>query len=229
MLGLMGRKKGMTQIFDDAGNLIPVTVIEAGPCVVTQKKNKASDGYSALQLGFGVAKAKHVRKPQQGHLKAQGKNLGFYRTLKEFRTANVEQFEVGDVVGVQDFSEVNMVKVAGTSKGKGFQGVIKRHHKHGGPASHGSTFHRSTGSIGMCAWPGRVLKNMKLPGQMGDVKVTTRNLQVAKLLPDENLILIRGAVPGAKNSLVTIYAQNKDFEKKNEQKDVKEENGSASS
>ncbi len=205
MSGILGKKLGMTQIFNEAGDVVPVTVIQAGPCVVVQKKAKESDGYEAVQLGFEEIPEKREKKlarPFLNHFKK--KNVKPYRFLKEIDLPKDTALEVGQVVTVEAFKVGDIVKVTGTSKGKGFQGVIKRHKKKGGPASHGSRFHRTTGSIGQRTSPGEVFKNMKLPGHMGDRRVTVRNLKVVGVRPQENLLLVLGAVPGAKNNIVMI-------------------------
>ncbi|MBI1908680.1 MAG: 50S ribosomal protein L3 [Deltaproteobacteria bacterium] len=226
MMGLLGKKLGMTQIFDTQGNEIPVTVIQAGPCVVTQKKLTAKEGYDAVQVGFEEVpekKTARLGKPRVGHFKKN--NLKAHRVLKEFRTT-AEPYLIGQVLTVGHFKVGDAVDVIGVSKGKGFQGVIKRHGKHGGPASHGSTLHRSTGSIGQRTSPGEVFKNMKLPGHMGDDQVTVRNLKVVQLRPEENLLFVRGAVPGANKGLLVVKNRAADFEKrlviekKEESKDV---------
>ncbi len=214
MLGLIGKKIGMTQIFDAGGNLIPVTVVEAGPCTVVQKKTKEKDGYDAIQLGYG--KRKTVRIPKARRLHCEKKNLDFFPVLKEFKPAKIEGFEVGQILTVNAFREGDLVDVVGKSKGRGFQGVMKRHGKHGGPMSHGSDFHRRTGSIGMRTWPGRVFKNTRLPGHMGDERVTVRNIRVAQVRPEDNVLLLKGAVPGARNGIVTIINRSDDFESRNE-------------
>lgn len=195
----------MTQVFDEAGDVVPVTVIEAGPCVVVQKKSADRDGYNAIQIGFGEVPEKKAPKRGKallGHFKKKG--LKPYRHLREFHIGKDDAFEVGQILTVGAFQPGDRVKVTGISKGKGFQGVIKRHGKAGGPASHGSRFHRTTGSIGQRTSPGEVFKNMKLPGHLGDEKVTVKNLEVFQVRSDENLLLVRGAVPGAKNNLVVI-------------------------
>jgi large subunit ribosomal protein L3 len=200
--GLIGKKLGMSQIFADDGRRIPVTVIQAGPCVVTQKKTAGKDGYDALQLGFDELEAGRLSRAELGHLKSAGK--GGFRTLREFRIDSVDAYSVGDVVGVDQFAEGEFVDVVGTSKGKGFQGVIKRWGFKGGRASHGSRFHRAPGSIGASAWPSRVFKNMGMPGQMGNEQVTVQRLQVVRVDAKRNLLLIKGAVPGAKNGVVVV-------------------------
>ncbi len=201
MSGLLGKKIGTTQIFNDSGDIIPVTVVQAGPCVVVQKKTKENDGYEAIQLGFEELKESKASRPYKNHFAK--KNLKPYRYLREFRLQDAA-YEVGSILNVDAFKVGDRVKVTGTSKGKGFAGVIKRHGKAGGPASHGSRFHRTTGSIGQRTSPGEVFKNMKLPGHMGSERVTVKNLEIVQVRREENLLFIRGAIPGAKNNLVMI-------------------------
>lgn len=200
--GILGKKLGMTQIFAADGRRIPVTVVEAGPCVVMQKKTVATDGYNAIQVAFGSRKAHRVNKPEMGHFRKVGK--GAFSNLRELRVENVDEYNIGDEITCAVFAGGDVVDVTATSKGKGFQGVIKRWNFSGGRATHGSMFHRSGGSIGASAWPSRVFKGKKMAGQMGNVRVTTQNLQIVEVRPDENLILVRGAVPGPKNGLVLI-------------------------
>ncbi len=202
MSGLLGKKLGMTQIFGEAGDVVPVTVIEAGPCVVVQRKRKESDGYEAVQVGFEEIPERKTTKPYRTHFTK--KNLKPFRFLKEFRVTAENPLDVGQTVTVEAFQVGDLVKVTGISKGKGFQGVMKRHGKAGGPASHGSRFHRTTGSIGQRTSPGEVFKNMKLPGHLGDDRVTVRNLKVVQVRASENLLFLRGAVPGARNNVVMI-------------------------
>ena len=192
----------MTQIFTETGVTVPVTVIEVGPCIVTQVRTKDRDGYEAIQVGFGDIKAKHLNKPQQGHLKGAGRLL---RTLREFPADSVEDHTVGDVLTAEVFSNGQIVDVIGTSKGRGFQGVVRRHGFSGGPKTHGqSDRHRAPGSIGAGTDPGRVFKGTRMAGRMGNHRVTVQNLQVVKIVADKNLVLVRGSVPGAKNGLVLI-------------------------
>lgn len=206
-LGLLGRKKGMTQIFGKDGAVIPVTVVQCGPCTVIEKRNKEKNGYEAVQLGFETVKKKErLSKPVQKYF--EKKNLGIFATLKEFRTAS-QNFEVGQVIGANLFQVGDLVDVQGVTKGRGFQGVIKRHGKHGGPDAHGSDFHRRPGSIGMRTWPGRVFKNTRLPGRMGNDNVTIKNLTVVDVKPDQGLVLIEGGIPGTRNGLVVIYKRDK--------------------
>ncbi|MCX8044385.1 MAG: 50S ribosomal protein L3 [Desulfobacterota bacterium] len=201
-LGLIGKKIGMTQIFSSDGEIVPVTVIEAGPCVVVQKKDRNRDGYSALQLGYGQIKPEKLTKPLQGHFKKLGGKA--FSVLKEFRTDAHEGYQVGDQIDVNIFSRGERVSVSGISKGKGFAGNIKRWGFNRGPMSHGSKFHRVVGSIGSSAWPSRVFKGKRMPGHLGAEKVTVKNLEIVDLRADENIVLVRGAVPGGKNSIVTI-------------------------
>ena len=202
MLGLLGRKLGMTQLFDADGAMVPVTVLEVGPCTVVQCKGAGAEGYDGLQLGFGSTKPKRISKPQRGHFTKRG--LELFRHLGEFRTEHVGEFEVGDVLCVAGFEKGDKVNVRGVTKGRGFQGVIKRWGKHGGPASHGSDFHRRPGSIGMRTWPARIFKNTRLPGHMGCNAVTVRNLEVVEVRPDDNVLLVKGAIPGPRNGFVVV-------------------------
>ena len=201
MKGILGKKLGMTQIFTEEGIVVPVTVVEAGPNVVTQVKTVEKDGYNAIQVGFEDAKEKSLNKPQKGHLAAA--NV-LKKHLKEFRVDAVEEFTVGQEIKADLFAAGEKIDVTGTSKGKGFQGPIKRHGQSRGPESHGSRYHRRPGSMGACSFPGRVFKNKKLAGHMGSVKVTVQNLEVFRLDADKNLILVKGAIPGPKGSMVTI-------------------------
>ena len=201
MKGILGKKLGMTQIFTEEGIVVPVTVVEAGPNVVTQVKTVEKDGYNAIQVGFEDAKEKSLNKPQKGHLAAA--NV-LKKHLKEFRVDAVEEFTVGQEIKADLFAAGEKIDVTGTSKGKGFQGPIKRHGQSRGPESHGSRYHRRPGSMGACSYPGRVFKNKKLAGHMGSVKVTVQNLEVVRVDADKNLILVKGAIPGAKGSVVTI-------------------------
>ena len=197
----MKEKLGMTQIFTEEGIVVPVTVVEAGPNVVTQVKTVEKDGYNAIQVGFEDAKEKSLNKPQKGHLAAA--NV-LKKHLKEFRVDAVEEFTVGQEIKADLFAAGEKIDVTGTSKGKGFQGPIKRHGQSRGPESHGSRYHRRPGSMGACSFPGRVFKNKKLAGHMGSVKVTVQNLEVVRVDADKNLILVKGAIPGPKGSMVTI-------------------------
>ena len=200
--GILGKKIGMTQIFEENGNVIPVTAIQAGPCVVIQKKTKENDGYSAIQLGYGEAKQKQVTKPEKGHfLKV---NLTLKKYLKEFRLENSEDYSVGDEIKADIFNAGEKIDISGISKGKGFQGVIKRHNAHRGPMEHGSMYHRRPGSMGATTTPGRVFKGKKLPGHMGNEKVTIQNLTVVNIDAEKNILLVKGAVPGQKGGLLYI-------------------------
>lgn len=200
MTGILGKKLGMTQVFTEDGEQIPVTVIEAGPCPVTQVKTKESDGYDALQIGFGDVKEKKLNKPEAGHLKKAG--VGAKKYLAEIRGR--EEAQVGDEITVEAFEVGQSVKVSGVSKGKGFAGVIKRHGFAGGPGSHGSHFHRAPGSVGASATPSRVFKGLKLPGQMGNKKSTQLGLTVVATDVERNLLLVKGSVPGSKDSIVFV-------------------------
>ena len=200
--GLIGRKVGMTQVFDEKGNVIPVTVVEAGPCVIAQIKTIDNDGYEAIQLGFGNIKDKHITKPQKGHFTKS--KLTAKKHLREFRLDSIEGMKVGDELKADVFEVGEKVDVQGTTKGKGFQGVIKRHGQHRGPMGHGSMYHRRPGSMGACSTPSRVFKGKKLPGHMGSIKVTVQNLDVVKVDLDKNVLLIKGSVPGAKGAILKI-------------------------
>jgi large subunit ribosomal protein L3 len=200
--GLLGRKIGMTQVFGSTGEVIPVTVLEVGPCVVTQLRTKDRDGYDAVQIGFGEVSPKSLTRPQQGHLKGAGRLV---RHLREFSADNVEEHSVGEVLSADLFEAGQVIDVTGTSKGRGFQGVVKRHGFSGGPRTHGqSDRHRAPGSIGPGTTPGRVFKGTRMAGRMGNRRVTVQNLQVVEVLADRHLLLVRGSVPGAKNGLVMV-------------------------
>lgn len=199
--GILGRKLGMTQVFSKDGKLIPVTVVEVEPNVVTQIKTTESDGYEAIQLGFETKREKLSNKAEKGHLAKA--NTAPKRFLKEIRGVDVSKYQLGQELTVEVFEEGEMVDVTGISKGKGYQGVIKRYHQSRGPMTHGSQYHRGVGSLGTLR-PMHVLKGKKLPGHMGDVTVTMQNLEVVAVMPEENVILIKGNVPGPKKSLVII-------------------------
>ena len=203
MPGLLGKKIGMTSVFSAEGKNVPCTVIEAGPCVVTQVKTVEKDGYQAVQLGFQDKKEKHTTKPLMGHFKRAG--VTPKRHLAEFKEFETE-LNLGDTVTVELFNDANFVDVVGTSKGKGFQGAIKRHGQHTGPKTHGSKYHRHAGSNGMASDPSKVMKGKKMPGQMGHVQITIQNLEVVKIDAENNVILVKGSVPGPKKSLVTLKA-----------------------
>lgn len=199
---IYGTKLGMTQVFSEDDKLIPVTVIQAEPNTICQIKTAETDGYEAVQLGFGAVKANKVNKPMAGHFAKLG--VEPVRHLREVRVENASEYNVGDAVTVADFAEVKKVDVTGTSKGKGFAGVIKRHGFGGGPGGHGAHFHRAPGSIGQCATPSRVFKGLRLPGHMGCDTVTTKNLEVVRIDAEQNLMLLKGAVPGGKNATIRI-------------------------
>jgi len=200
---LLGKKLGMTQVYDANNVLVPVTVVEAGPCSVVQVKTTERDGYNAVQLGFATKKDKNASLAERNHAKKAGLDSA-PRVLSEVRLDAAPEAKPGDTVTVEIFSEGQFVDVFGTSKGKGFQGVVKRFRVGGGPASHGSMFHRRIGSIGMRQTPGRVLKNQKMPGQMGNVRRTVQNLRVVQVIADKNLLLLKGAIPGANGADVVI-------------------------
>jgi large subunit ribosomal protein L3 len=199
---LIGKKLGMTQIFDEEGRRIPVTVVEAGPCVVIQKKTVDKDGYNAIQVGFASRDAARSNRALVGHCK--GAAQGAFRYLRELRVDDIDQYKVGDTIGVDIFSVGDIIDVTGTSIGKGFQGVVKRWGFKGGRSTHGSRFHRAPGSIGCSATPSRVFKNKKMPGQLGNERVTVQKLKVARVDAADNLLLIKGAVPGSDNGLLLI-------------------------
>ena len=205
--GLIGKKIGMTQIFGEDGRLIPVTVIQAGPCTVVRSKTKDKDGYDAVMLGFEEKKPKLVNKPDLGQFTKRG--LKPFRILREFRVADGGQFQVGQEIKADLLTGLTWVDVVGTSKGKGFQGVMKRHNARGGPGGHGSMFHRAPGSMGASSRPSRTLKNRKLPGHMGDVRVTAQRLKLVAVDMENNLILIRGSVPGGKRGIVLVKKSKK--------------------
>jgi large subunit ribosomal protein L3 len=202
MIGLIGKKLGMTRKFQEDGRSVPVTVIQAGPCVITQVKTAKTDGYSAVQMGYGVKKAKNTPLPQQGHFRKAGTDP--LRTVVEFRMDEGHEYELGDAVSISVLSEAETVDVTGTTKGRGFSGNIKRHGHHRGPDGHGSKNVRASGSIGMHTFPGRVLPGKAMPGQYGNKQETKKNLKVVAVDEDKNLILVRGSVPGHKNGIVFI-------------------------
>ena len=201
--GLIGKKIGMTQIFDEAGKVVPVTVIEAGPCVVTQLKTAENDGYEAVQLGFGDVSPKHTNKPMTGHFKKN--DLPFKRTLKEFRLDDISNVNVGDVLKADVFAAGDVIDVSGVSKGKGFQGAIKRHNQHRLKETHGTgPVVRQAGSMGACSSPSRIFKGKGMAGRMGAENVTVQNLVIVKIDAENNLIAIKGAIPGPKGGVVCI-------------------------
>ncbi|MBW7995791.1 MAG: 50S ribosomal protein L3 [Candidatus Glassbacteria bacterium] len=204
MLGLIGKKVGMTRIFDDDGMMVPVTVIQAGPCRVTQIKTAEKDGYNAVQVGFGERKPKNITKPEQGHLAKAAADY-YPESLGEFRIEDAASCELGQELNVGMFEAGEGVDVSGVTKGRGFQGVIKRYGFSGGDATHGNTAHRVPGSIGASADPARVWKNKKMPGQYGNANQKVRNLVVAKVDTEGNRLFVRGAVPGPASGLVTVF------------------------
>jgi large subunit ribosomal protein L3 len=200
---LLGKKLGMTQVYDAQNVLVPVTVVEAGPCAVVQVKTAATDGYNAVQIGFSAKKARNASKAELAHAMKAGLDSA-PRVLSEVRLADAPTLKVGDVVNVTSFTEGQLVDVIGITKGKGFQGVVKRYRVAGGPASHGSMFHRRIGAIGMRQTPGRVWKNQIMPGHMGSEKRTVQNLRIVKVIADKNLLLVKGAIPGANGDDVIV-------------------------
>jgi len=203
-MGLLGKKIGMTRIYSEMGQAIPVTVIEAGPCVVLQKKTEAKEGYNAIQVGFGPKKEARLNKPEAGHCKTAGKG-GFYH-IREFKVSDPGTYELGQEIQLTELVKIgDEVHITGKSKGRGFQGVIKRHGFKGGNKTHGSMFHRRPGSIGCSAWPSRVIKGKKMPGRMGNEQLTKKNVTVIDIRADENIMLVKGSVPGAKEGLLQIY------------------------
>ena len=205
-MGILGKKLGMTRVYSELGQAIPVTVVEAGPCKVLQVKTVKTDGYSAIQVGFGDKKPQRINKPLAGHFK-KSDSEGYYH-IREFRVPEDAEYQVGQVISVAELFKVgDVVHVQGTSKGKGFQGVMKRHGFAGGRDTHGSMFHRAPGSIGTSAWPSRVVKGKKMPGRMGNETVLKKNAIVVDIREDENVVLLKGPVPGAENGLLKIFAK----------------------
>lgn len=200
--GIIAKKIGMTQIFSENGILIPVTVLEAGPCVVTQIKTIENDGYQAVQVGFGDVRQDKVNKPLKGHFEKA--NITPTKILKEFKFENSSEYSIGAEIKADVFAPGDKIDVSGISKGKGFQGAIKRHNQHRGPMSHGSKYHRGVGSLSSATTPGKVKKGKKMPGHMGAENVTIQNLEVVKVDSDKNLLLVKGAVPGNKGSILII-------------------------
>ena len=206
---LLGKKLGMSQVYDDDNNLVPVTIVEAGPCPVLQVKTDQKDGYSAVQIGFNPKgrspnKVNSCKKGQAAKAGVDPQQLS-----QEFRTSPEHDFQQGTIITLENFKDIKVVDVVSKTKGKGFQGVVKRWNFSGGPASHGSMFHRRGGSYGLCQWPGRIFKNKKMPGHMGNVSRTTQNLKVVKVLPEKNIIMIKGSVPGHKGSILTLRVAKK--------------------
>lgn len=202
MKGIIGRKIAMTQVFTEDGKVIPVTMVEAGPCLVTQIKTVEKEGYDALQLGFGAVKEKRLNRPQRGHF--QSKDLEPRRHLAEVRVEDPSGYRLGQEIKVDIFSKGDRVDITGRSRGKGYAGVIKRHNFGGGPGSHGAHFHRAPGAIGACATPSRVFKGSRMPGRMGGERVTAQNLEVVDVKPERNLLLVKGSVPGPDGGILII-------------------------
>jgi large subunit ribosomal protein L3 len=205
-MGILGKKIGMTRIYSEMGKATPVTVVEAGPCKILQVKSSVKDGYSAIQVGFAEKKPSRVTKPLAGHFGKSGAEAFYY--IKEFRVENAEQYELGQTISLETLFKVgDLVDVQGKSKGHGFQGVMKRHGFSGGCAGHGSHHHRAPGSIGCSAWPARVVKGKKMPGRMGNDTVMTKNVIIVDVRAEENILLLKGAVPGAKQGLLKIFSK----------------------
>jgi len=205
-IGLLGKKIGMTRVYNENGQAIGVTAIELGPCAILQIKTVGKEGYNALKIGFGTKAEKRMTKPEVGQCKAAGKG-GFYH-IKEFLVADPSAYQVGQVLAIEDLFKIgDLVDVAGVSKGKGFQGVIKRHGFKGGGSGHGSMFHRAPGSIGCSAWPSRVVKGKKMPGHMGMQRVNKKNVTIFDIRAEENVLLVKGSVPGAKQGMLEIYTK----------------------
>ncbi len=199
---IVAKKVGMTQVFLESGELVPVTVLEAGPCVVVQKKTVEKDGYAAVQVGFGEIKAKQVNSPKKGHFEKAG--VAPKKYLKEFKLEDADKMEVGAEIKADVFAAGDRIDISGMSKGKGFQGAIKRHNQSRGPMAHGSKYHRGVGSLSSATTPGKVKKGKKMPGHMGHVNVTVQNLEVIRVDAEKNLILIKGAVPGNRGTVLVI-------------------------
>ncbi len=209
MKGIIGKKVGMTQVYAENGAVVPVTVLEAGPCVVVDVKTQESNGYSALQLGYGSRKVKNVSKPLLGHYKKSGADSNPPAVVREIRMDNDPEAELGSELKVDMFNVDEYLDVTGTTKGRGFQGVVKRYNFGGGRYSHGGGWKRKPGSIGQCEFPGRVDKGKKLPGQMGNVRRTIQNLKIVRVVPEENLVFVKGAVPGPKGGTLVIKSARK--------------------
>lgn len=200
--GLLGRKLGMSSLFSPEGQQVPVTVLEVGPCVVTQVKTRATDGYDALQVGFAEKRGKRINKPVEGHLKKSGGQA--YAFLKEISVDDPSEYTLGQALTVDMFQVGERVDISGVSKGKGFSGVVKRWGFHGGGATHGSMFHRAPGSVGASATPSKIIKGRKMPGHYGNQRVTVRNLEIVDIRPDQHLLIVKGAVPGCRSGLVEV-------------------------
>jgi large subunit ribosomal protein L3 len=201
-LGLLGNKIGMTQIFDESGNIIPVTILKIGPCVVTQIKTVLTDGYNAIQIGYGAVASKYLTQPELGHL--QKSNIQPLKYLKEFRINNPEEFTVGQILNVESFDAGQLINITGKSSGKGFSGLQKRHNFTRGPMTHGSKNHRAPGSVGMGTSPGRVLPGKKMAGQLGNKITNIRKLKIIQVNNDENILVVKGSVPGKPGNLLSI-------------------------
>ena len=205
-IGILGKKVGMTRVYSEMGESTPVTVIEAGPCKILQVKSETKDGYNAIQVGFTGKKASRVNKPMTGHF-LKSDSEGFYH-IREFRVENADEYQAGQAITLDTLFKIgDIVDVQGSSKGRGFQGVIRRHGFKGGRDTHGSNFHRAPGSIGCSAWPSRVVKGKKMPGRMGNMTVIKKSVKVIDIRSDENIIILKGPVPGAKNGLLKIYSR----------------------
>jgi large subunit ribosomal protein L3 len=202
VVGLLGNKIGMTQIFDESGNIIPVTILKVGPCVVTQVKTKSKDGYDSIQIGYGNVSSKALTQPELGHL--QKSNIQPLKYLKEFKVNNTDEFQIGQVLNVESFATGQLVNIRGKSIGKGFSGLQKRHNFTRGPMTHGSKNHREPGSIGMGTTPGRVLPGKKMAGQLGNKITTIKKLKVIQINSEENILVIKGSVPGKPGNLLSI-------------------------
>jgi large subunit ribosomal protein L3 len=202
VIGLLGNKMGMTQIFDEAGNIIPVTILKVGPCVITQIKTKAKDGYDSIQIGYGIVSNKSLTQPELGHL--QKSNLQPLKYLKEFRISEDNEFQIGQILNVDSFLPGQLVNIQGKTIGKGFSGLQKRHNFARGPMSHGSKNHRAPGSIGMGTTPGRVLPGKRMAGQLGNKILTIKKLKVIQINSEENILVIKGSVPGKPGNLLSI-------------------------
>ncbi|OGR01780.1 MAG: 50S ribosomal protein L3 [Deltaproteobacteria bacterium RIFOXYD12_FULL_50_9] len=204
--GLLGKKIGMTRLYTVEGTAVGVTVIQAGPCVVLQKKTNVKEGYNALQIGFDSKKESRLTKPEAGHIKGSGKG-GFYH-IREFRVEDPNLYEIGQEMIISDLFKIgDLVDISGITKGRGFQGVMKRHGFKGGGKTHGSMFHRAPGSIGSSAWPSRVVKGRKLPGHMGDQRITKKNLIIVDIRTEDNVLIVKGCVPGSEGGLLQIFAK----------------------
>jgi len=201
-VGLLGNKIGMTQIFDESGNIVPVTILKIGPCVITQIKTVLTDGYNAIQIGYGVTSSKYLSQPELGHL--QKSNIQPLKYLKEFRINNPEEFTVGQILNVESFTNGQLVNITGKTNGKGFSGLQKRHNFARGPMTHGSKNHRAPGSIGMGTHPGRVLPGKKMAGQMGNKTANIKKLKIIQVNSEENILVVKGSVPGKPGNLLSI-------------------------